>query len=105
MTAEMLQLVSESSSDKFKNAWVEIAEVLPNRKVQACHYVCKRKFNPNNYKGRWSQEEVDTLVEHVERDGREWEKIGKILGRTALNVRDKYKELGEKNHTIRSKDR
>ena len=29
--------------------------------------------------------------------GREWEKIGTFLGRTALNVRDKYKSLGDDN--------
>lgn len=99
----MFELITNSSHDKFKNAWVEIAAVLPNRKVQSCHSVCKRKFNPNNYKGKWSEDEVEFLFDYVETKGRHWEEIGKILGRTALNVRDKFKELGEENHQFRNK--
>lgn len=99
----LVELVSSSSGDKFKNAWIEISAVLPNRKVQSCHAVCKRKFNPNNYRGKWSEEEVDFLLDYVENKGREWEKVGKLLGRTALNVRDKFKELGEGNYATRIK--
>ena len=96
--ADLNELLSKSCGDKFKKAWVEIAQVLPDRKVQSCMAVCRRKFNPNNYKGKWSQEEEDYLIEFVESKGRHWEEIAKELGRTALNVRDKYKELGEGNH-------
>jgi hypothetical protein len=31
----------------------------------------------------------------VNSEGRKWKFIGEALGRTALNVRDKWKELGE----------
>lgn len=101
----LIELLTTASSEKYKKAWVEIASVLPNRKVQSVHAVCKRKFNPNNYRGRWSEEEVDFLLEYVETKGREWETIGKLLGRTALNVRDKFKELGEGNHERRVKQK
>jgi len=101
----MMELVTTSSKEKYKNAWIEIASVLPQRKVQSCHAVCKRKFNPNNYKGRWTDEETEFLLDYVENKGREWEKIGSMLGRTALNVRDKFKELGEGNHANRVKDK
>jgi hypothetical protein len=101
----MFELISSSSHEKFKNAWVEISAVLPNRKVQSCHAVCKRKFNPNNYKGKWTEEEIDFMTDYVESKGRLWEAIGKILGRTALNVRDKFKEIGEENHTFRQKSK
>ena len=100
---QLVELITSSSSEKYKNAWVEIAGVLPNRKVQSCHAVCKRKFNPNNYRGRWSDEEVDFLLDYVETKGRDWEKIGKLIGRTGLNVRDKFKELGEGNFANRTK--
>ncbi len=42
-------------ADDLKGAWCAIAESLPNRSVQACHNVCRRKFNRNNYGGKWSQ--------------------------------------------------
>lgn len=102
---QLVELITSSSSEKYKNAWIEIAGVLPNRKVQSCHAVCKRKFNPNNYRGRWSDEEVDFLLDYVENKGRDWEKIGKLIGRTALNVRDKFKELGEGNFANRTKSK
>ena len=96
--ADLNELLSKSCGEKFKKAWVEIAQVLPDRKVQSCMAVCRRKFNPNNYKGKWTQEEEDFLLEFVEQKGRHWEEIARELGRTALNVRDKFKELGEENH-------
>ena len=98
----MFELISTSSGEKFKNAWVEIAEVLPTRKVKSCLSVCKRRFNPNNYKGRWADAEIDYLIEYVESKGRHWEEVAKELGRTAQNVRDKFKELGEGNHAHRT---
>ena len=102
---QLVELLTTSSGDKYKKAWVEISAVLPNRKVQSCHAVCKRKFNPNNYRGRWAEEEVDFLIDYVETKGREWEAIGKLLGRTSLNVRDKFKELGEGNYNKRVKEK
>ena len=33
----------------FYGAWPQIAECLPNRSVQACHNLCRRRFNPDNY--------------------------------------------------------
>lgn len=37
----------------------------------------------------------------VEKNGRKWELIGEELERTAMNVRDKYKLLGEEMHEFR----
>jgi hypothetical protein len=37
----------------------------------------------------------------VNEHGRSWKNIGKIMKRTALNVRDKYKEMGEENNLLR----
>jgi Myb-like DNA-binding domain len=43
------------------------------------------------------------LLNYVKKYGKEWEKIGVMIGRTALNVRDKYKELGGSNNSFRTK--
>ena len=45
----------EELDEKLKGAWCLIAESLPNRSVQSCHNFCRRKFNPNNYNGKWSR--------------------------------------------------
>lgn len=42
--------------------WSKISSVLPDRSVQACHNVIKRRFHPDNYKGRWTPEEEQTLI-------------------------------------------
>ena len=100
---QLLELVSDKSSKKSRGVWTEIAEVLPARTVQSCHNLCRRKFSPFNYKGRWSEEDAKMLLLYIEKFGRKWKKIGELLNRTGLNVRDKYRSLGEANHSTRLK--
>lgn len=96
----MIKLLS-AKGEKTEGAWSKIASVLPNRSVQSCHNHCRRKFNPFNYKGKWDEEDEIMLLKHVELYGKEWETIAQMLGRTALNVRDKYKQLGGENWKLR----
>jgi len=101
---------SKSEMDKeMKGAWCKIAECLPMRSVQACHNFCKRKFNEDNYNGKWSFEEEKRLVELIEQEGQKWLEISRILNlenetkRTAANVKDKWKQLGGDNWQLRNK--
>lgn len=94
-----------AKNKKTEGAWSQIASVLPNRSVQSCHNHCRRKFNPFNYKSIWSEEDEILLVDYVKKYGNEWESIGRMLGRTALNVRDKYKQLGGVNSHLRVRGR
>lgn len=98
----IIKLVSEKIPPEYHGAWPIIAQALPERSVQSCHNLLRRKFNPNNYKGRWTLEEETQLINLVESYGREWEKIGTVLCRTANNIRDKYKMLGGANSDLRS---
>lgn len=99
----LLKLVSEKTSKEFFGIWPQIASVLPNRSVQSCHNLLRRKFNPNNYSGPWSKEDENALVNYIEKWGNEWEKIGGMLGRTGTNCRDKFKYLGGYNYLNRKK--
>ena len=91
-------------------AWPKIAECLPDRSVQSCHNLCKRRFNPDNYGGKWSQEEEQLLLKLVVKYGESWKMIaatlneegGDIKKRTATNVKDKYKQLGAENAVQRN---
>ena len=61
-------LCSRSKADlpkDLKRAWPQIAESLQNRSVQSCHNVCRRKFNPSNYHGNWTEEEEKILINLV----------------------------------------
>jgi hypothetical protein len=73
--------------------WCKIAECLPDRSVQSVQNVCKRKFNPMNYKGKWLKKDVQYLKDYIRIYGNEWVKIAHNLGRTPDNVKDKAKTL------------
>lgn len=55
-----------------------------------------------NYGGKWNEEEVEQLKRLVAVDGHKWKDIGQALGRTALNVRDKWKAIGADHHYQRN---
>lgn len=90
-------------------AWTTIAKSLPTRSVQSIHNFCKRKFNPYNYSGKWSQDEEQILFELVGQHGPRWktvcqefnEKVAGEKKRTALNCKDKWNSLGALNHEKR----
>ncbi|KAL4511856.1 hypothetical protein ABPG72_012701 [Tetrahymena utriculariae] len=100
----LLKLVSEKATKETLGAWTQIAEVLPYRTVQSCHNFCRRRFNPNNYGGKWTPQETNQLLALVKEHGRKWKLIGQQLGRTETNVRDKYKSIGEENAEQRKID-
>ncbi len=97
----------EELSEELRGAWCKIAESLPKRSVQSCHNFCRRKFNPNNYGGKWSKEEEEFLKTEVMENGHAWKEIAIALnnkfasddlehrfGRTPENVKDKWKQMG-----------
>lgn len=107
----------EDMSEELKGAWCKIAESLQSRSVQSCHNFCRRKFNPNNYNGKWSEEEEQKLSELVKDLGHSWKSIALSLnseferdedqelrfGRTPENVKDKWKQMGGENMDFRKK--
>ena len=64
----LIMLCSKSNEElpkDLKGAWTKIAECLQNRSVQSCHNFCRRKFNPNNYNGKWTEDEEQELLRLV----------------------------------------
>jgi len=41
----------------FKGVWSKVSSILPNRTVKSCHNVIKRKYHPDNYRGKWTKDE------------------------------------------------
>lgn len=62
---DLCSKAKEELSPELKGAWCKIAEALPQRTVQSCHNFCRRKFNPNNYNGKWTKEEEEMLTDLV----------------------------------------
>lgn len=100
----LVQLCSSKTEGDVKGAWGEIARELPHRSLQACHNLIRRKFNPYNYKGAWTEDEEEELIDCVNKYGKEWKSIAGMLGRTPTNIRDKWRELGAENYLERRKD-
>lgn len=84
-------------------AWPRISAVLPDRSVQSCHNVCRRRFNPSNYTGPWTAEEVELLTKIVQKHGNAWQEVANQFNqmvsdpartRTPGNIKDKVKQLG-----------
>ena len=91
---ELGELCSDTRERTSSKVWLKIAQYFPRRSVQSIHNVCKRVFNPNNYKGSWELWEEQELIDYVRTNGHKWKEIGEMLGRTALNVKDKWKQMG-----------
>ena len=117
---DLIALCSKSKeelSEELKGAWCKIAESMPRRSVQSCHNFCRRKFNPNNYNGKWSREEEDLLFELITFNGHAWKEIAHAInqkfssrgdlehkfGRTPENVKDKWKQMGGEYSGVRNR--
>ena len=102
LTPEQLaSLCSDSTPVEFKNVWTKLARFFPNRSVQSLHNCCKRNFNPFNYKGEWTLKEERILIEYVAANGNKWKELGELLQRTALNIKDKWKQMGGAHNKLR----
>ena len=73
-------------------AWSEISACLPHWSV---YKLIKRKFNPDNYKGKWTKEEEQKLLYLYESEERKWELIGEELDKTAGNCRNEKLVYGK----------
>lgn len=98
-------LCSKSKSELPKElfgAWPKIAESLPERTVQSCHNLCRRRFNPENYGGKWSADEESQLRTLVAEKGTAWKEVAQLFNstnpssrkRTSGNIKDKWKQMG-----------
>ena len=100
-------LCSKSKSElppELYGAWPKIAECLPERTVQACHNLCRRRFNPDNYSGKWTPDEEAQLKQLVRDNQTAWKEITALFNeanphsrRTSGNIKDKWKQMGADN--------
>lgn len=99
----LINIVTEKQKKGEKSIWCSISEKLPNRSVQSIHNFVKRVVHPGNYKGEWTQSDIESLHFYVKEKGTKWVEISEILGRTPENCKDKYKEIGGENFLERLK--
>ena len=98
---QLESLCSDTTPSEFEGVWTKLAKYFPNRSVQSVHNACKRNFNPYNYKGEWTVKEEKILIDYVQANGNKWKELGELLQRTALNVKDKWKQMGGARRRLR----
>jgi hypothetical protein len=79
---------------ELKGAWMEIAKDIPHRSVQSVYRHGLRQLHPFK-RGKWSDEEVEQLIHHVDVLGKKWATIQDKLNRSADACRDKWREKSE----------
>ena len=71
--------------------------------------MCRRRFNPHNYSGKWTKDEEEALVKLVGARGYAWKEITEEFNsefenkRTSGNIKDKWKQIGSENASTRVK--
>lgn len=101
--SDIIELINNKQKRSSRSLYTNISEKLPNRSVKSIHDFLQRALANNNYKGIWSNADIENLIEYVNTYGNKWVKISKLLDRTPMNVKDKYKEIGGKNKDYRDK--
>lgn len=87
-TSSQLEEFLNSTNDTHKNPgfWNKIFRHLPQRKCSSVYKFVLRKYDVNNYKGRWTMQEEEELIKLVNIHGRKFKLIAKELNRTPKNV-------------------
>ena len=100
---ELMRLVScVGEPAETRGLWTFVRDKLPTRSAQSIKSFCQRRFNPRNYRGKWSREEVAQLISLVQQHGCRWQQLSQILHRTPTNIRDKWRTIGDCNFRERN---
>ncbi|NXI54876.1 TTF1 factor, partial [Chloroceryle aenea] len=70
----------------------KLSEGIP-RPWRLIYYRARKMFDPNNYKGRYTNEEKEKLKKYYAMHGNDWKKISEMMSRSNLSVAMKYSEI------------
>ncbi|NXF29945.1 TTF1 factor, partial [Nyctibius bracteatus] len=70
----------------------KLSEGIP-RPWRLIYYRARKMFDPNNYKGRYTNEEKEKLKRYHAVHGNDWKKISELMSRSNLSVAMKYSEI------------
>ncbi|KAF9936671.1 DNA binding transcription coactivator transcription factor [Mortierella alpina] len=89
------ELVNPSASAECPNDWHEISKALGTRSAIQCHSQLKTVMHSGT-KGKWTEEEVNRLLEARELFGGDWQQVAKHVGtRAPGQVRQKWNQFSE----------
>ncbi|XP_068269991.1 transcription termination factor 1 [Nyctibius grandis] len=70
----------------------KLSEGIP-RPWRLIYYRARKMFDPNNYKGRYTNEEKEKLKKYYALHGNDWKKISEMMSRSNISVAKKYSEI------------
>ncbi|KAF9291001.1 DNA binding transcription coactivator transcription factor [Mortierella alpina] len=89
------ELVNPCASAECPNDWHEISKALGTRSAIQCHSQFKTVMHSGT-KGKWTEEEVNRLLEARELFGGDWQQVAKHVGtRAPGQVRQKWNQFSE----------
>ncbi|KAF9086783.1 Myblike DNAbinding domain-containing protein [Mortierella sp. AM989] len=89
------ELVNPSPTPESPNNWEEISHALGTRSPIQCHSQFKTVMHTGT-KGKWTEEEVNRLLEARDLYGGDWQKVAKHVGtRAPGQVRQKWNNFSE----------
>ncbi|XP_074871676.1 transcription termination factor 1 [Carettochelys insculpta] len=71
---------------------MKIAEGVP-RPWKQVYFRARKMFDPNNYKGRYSEDEKEKLKKYYTIHGNNWKKIAELMSRSTHSVAMKYSQI------------
>ncbi|KAL7413114.1 hypothetical protein BDY24DRAFT_390630 [Mrakia frigida] len=81
----------------------EITQALPDRPIIAVYHHLRRLYHPMKGQGPWSKEEDDKLRAGILTVGAKWELLEPIVGRSAFDCRDRFRNHIDGNDGSRKK--
>ncbi|KAL4814502.1 hypothetical protein BDW67DRAFT_165874 [Aspergillus spinulosporus] len=77
---------------KFGFQWTKVAEMVGSRHPDQCAKRWHHSLDPNVKRGPWTAEEDRSLLEAVQKTGRDWKEIGRELfpSRSTTDIKNRY---------------
>ena len=80
-------------ADSERKAFLEIAHGFDTRNPKQIYGFISRHYDSTNYKGKWTEEEKETLRTLTAEHGDKWKVIGAAMGRAGYACRDKWRMM------------
>lgn len=90
---EGLEKILNSRSSEARGCWHVIRKCLPRRELKRIYGRAHRILGPGTFLGKWSDEEMQSLIEQHSVHGNDWKRIGSIIGRDPEACYHKWRYL------------
>lgn len=80
-----------------RDFWKYVSQSLPNRSLESSYRCVTRMFHPDNFNGKFTDNDDKMIIRLYALYGPSWKKIGEMIGRMGTAVKDRYQLLQKRN--------